>query len=242
MTRNIFGRPRDAPDGDREPEYWLSYSDLMAGLLMAFALVLMVALGQRDGCPNLSKEKAEALEKILDTRRRVIDSLRIQLADSGTIAVDTAGTVRFRGSLLFDQASAELSREGETVLTTFARNYFPVLLNDPEFRGVLKRIVVEGHTNDDGGYELNLKLSHQRSLAVMLVLLQAADDYRDDLEALGTANGRSYADLIRKPSGEVDKVRSRRIEIRFQMDDEALAARAMELGRLLTGPNVGCET
>ena len=103
----------------------------------------------------------------------------------------------------------------------------------------MKRIVVEGHTNDDGTYELNLGLSHDRSLAVMLVLLEEAAVFEDDLKRFVTANGRSFADLKRLPDGTVDKAGSRRIEIRFQMDDETLARRVLQLGTILTDPK--CE-
>ena len=79
-----------------------------------------------------------------------------------------------RAACSFEQARAEVSPDGRRELASFARDYFPLLLQDEDFRDQLKRIVVEGHTNDDGTYELNLGLSHDRSLAVMLVLLEEA--------------------------------------------------------------------
>ena len=103
----------------------------------------------------------------------------------------------------------------------------------------MKRIVVEGHTNDDGPYELNLGLSHDRSLAVMKVLLEEAEVYEDHLKRLVTANGRSFADLKFLPDSTVDKAGSRRIEIRFQMDDETLARRVLQLRDILIDSN--CE-
>ena len=244
MSRALFNRRRSENREAPEPEYWLSYSDLMAGLLMAFALMLMAALykeGEQDCTIGVYETTAEAIREILDTRQRVIQQLRDQFASSEEIEVDSAGTVRFAGSLLFDQASAEVSSHGRAQLTAFANRYFPLLLNDPGFRDQLRRIVIEGHTNNDGSYELNLDLSHSRSLAVMLVLLDAAGSYRDDLEDLVTANGRSFADLIRLPDGSVDKAGSRRIEIRFQMDDEAIVHRVLELGAILIDPESKCE-
>lgn len=244
MPQTIFGPRRSENRDGQEPEYWLSYSDLMAGLLMAFALMLMVALykeGEQDCTIGVYEATADAIEEILDTRQRVIRQLRDRFASSEEIEVDSAGTVRFAGSLLFDQASSEVSPEGRAELTAFADDYFPLLLDDTVFRGQLKRIVVEGHTNDDGTYELNLDLSHSRSLAVMLVLLEAAGSYRSDLENLVTANGRSFADAIRMNDGRVNKASSRRIEIRFQMDDETIVRRVLELGAILINPESQCE-
>lgn len=239
MARSLFGRRgAERPDG-QEPEYWLSYSDLMAGLLMAFALMLMAALhqeGRRECQLVVYEATADTMKKLLDTRHRVIRELQARFDAGDRVEVDSTGTVSFAGSLLFDQASAEVSADGRVELATFAKDYFPLLLDDPAFRSQLKRIVVEGHTNDDGSYELNLALSHNRSLAVMEVLLDEAEGYRDDLERFVTANGRSFADLVRFPDGTVDKAGSRRIEIQFQMDDRTLAQRVLELGAILVDP------
>ena len=247
MARSLFGRRAPEPSPDREPEYWLSYSDLMAGLLMVFALMLMAALyqqGNRECQLMVYDEAADSITKLLDTRQRVIDSLRVRFGSgsvnqSKPVEVDSAGTVRFAGSLLFEQASAEVSPEGRGELASFARDYFPVLLNNEDFQDQLKRIVVEGHTNNDGTYELNLRLSHARSLAVMQVLLEEAEVFEDDLKKLVTANGRSFADLKLLPDSTIDKAGSRRIEIRFQMDDERLARRVLQLGAILIDPK--CE-
>ena len=242
MARSLFGPRKANSASGQEPEYWLSYSDLMAGLLMAFALMLMTALhqeGRRECQIVVYEENADILKKLLDTRQEVIRRLREQFDVGAAVAVDTAGTVRFAGNLLFDQGSAVVSDTGRTELASFARVYFPLLLDDGAFRSQLRRIVVEGHTNDDGTYEFNLGLSHDRSLAVMNVLLEEGQAHREDLEQLVTANGRSFADLLRHPDGRVDKVGSRRIEIQFQMDDRTLAYRVLELGALLIDPE--CE-
>ncbi len=236
MSRSLFGRKARPTSPSRDPDYWLSYSDLMAGLLMVFALMLMAAVyqqGTRECELIVYEATADTIQRLLDTRQRVVANLRdrfggVSVDDGNRVAVDSAGTVHFAGSLLFGQASAEVSPEGRGELAAFARGYFPLLLEDEDFREQLKRVVVEGHTNDDGTYELNLALSHARSLAVMEVLLDEADTYENDLKELVTANGRSFADLILLPDSSVDKVRSRRIEIRFQMDDEALGVCAAE--------------
>ena len=247
MSWSLFGHRVPQPPPDKEPEYWLSYSDLMAGLLMVFALMLMAALRQQGTreCQLLVYDSAaDTIKELLDTRQRVISNLRSRFGDGtaseGTpVEVDSSGTVRFAGNLLFDQASAEVLPDGRRELASFAQDYFPLLLEDDDFRDQLKRIVVEGHTNDDGTYELNLGLSHARSLAVMQVLLEEAEAYDADLKEFVTANGRSFADLKLLPDGRVDKAGSRRIEIRFQMDDETLARRVLALGAILIDPK--CE-
>jgi len=240
MARSLLGRRSPEASSDKEPEYWLSYSDLMAGLLMVFALMLMAALyqqGTRECQLLIYDTAADSIKNLLETRTRVVDRLRDRFGSSNAVEVDSAGTVRFAGGLLFEQASAEVSPVGRRELAFFSRDYFPLLLEDEDFRDQLKRIVVEGHTNDDGTYELNLGLSHARSLAVMQVLLEEAEGFEEDLKTLVTANGRSFADLKLLPDGRVDKAGSRRIEIRFQMDDETLARRVLQLGSILIDPS-----
>ena len=242
MARFLFGRRQSKPSSGQEQDYWLSYSDLMAGLLMAFALMLMAALHQglmRDCQIFVYENTADAIKRLLDSRQGVIHELQERFDAGDRVVVDSAGTVRFAGSLLFEQGSAVVSPDGRIELASFAKDYFPLLLDDAALRSQLKRIVVEGHTNDDGTYELNLGLSHSRSLTVMMVLLESSGVYRNDLEQLVTANGRSFADLVRFPDGSVDKAGSRRIEIRFQMDDQTLAQRVLQLGAILIDPE--CE-
>ena len=53
-------------DAGGEQEYWLSYSDLLAGLLMVFALMLLVALGHYQG-------RAKDVRDILESRQALID-------------------------------------------------------------------------------------------------------------------------------------------------------------------------
>jgi chemotaxis protein MotB len=210
-------------DPDPETDYWMSVGDLMAGLLMVFALLLLTALFHY-------QSGVEGVREVLEMRQEVVKELQreMAMAQGRIVDVDEEGTVRFRENVLFAQGSAEVTAEGRAQLEVFTDRYLSVLLGKPEFREQLKAIVIEGHTNDDGSYELNLRLSQARAFAVMMVLLEEAGKYRQDLQSLVTANGRSFAQLIRKEDGTVDKAASRRIEIRFQMENEELIRQVLE--------------
>jgi chemotaxis protein MotB len=105
-------------------------------------------------------------------------------------------------------------------------------------------IVIEGHTDDviprgmtlDEGYMYNLDLSQRRAFAVMSVLLEvASDDLRGDLRTLVSANGRANA-VPAEPTGEglsADRAASRRIEIRFQLENDKILTEIQE--RVFTG-------
>jgi len=209
-----------------ETEYWLSYSDLMAGLLMVFALMLFSAL-------HHYQRRVVEVRDIVEVRREIARSLIETFGDQPSLEVDSAtGVVRFRDRILFTEGSAVLMPAGRTQLSDFASQYFAVLLQNPKYVEQLEEIVVEGHTNDNGSYIYNLKLSQDRAYAVMEYLLSNVE-LPPELKDYVTANGRSYSRMVLTESGEPDKERSRRIEIRFRLKDDEVIRRIME--RLRTG-------
>jgi chemotaxis protein MotB len=227
-------RRADWGEGNREQEYWLSYSDLLAGLLMVFALVLFAALKHYGGI-------IEEAGRIAATRTQIVALLQelVEEDQSGVTVDPITGTVRFPDGVLFDQARWELSASGRQQLSAFADRYFTVLLERPEIRDEIRTIVIEGHTNDDGSYEYNLDLSQRRASSVMSHFLTTASVHGQELKSLVAASGRSYMDLIECepgvayeyecPPGEPDKVSSRRIEIVLRLKDEELLERVRQL-------------
>lgn len=206
----------------QEQEYWLSYSDLMAGLLMIFALMLFAALHHYGGLINEAGEIASTQSDIIIK----LDS--IMKTDSSGITVDPrTGVVNFPDGVLFDEGKAELSSAGRATLNRFGELYFGVLLGDPAVRAELRSIVIEGHTNDNASYMFNLDLSQRRAFTVMRHFLENMPEYEADLKAFVSASGRSFSELIycdpaveyayHCPPGESDKIRSRRIEILFRL-------------------------
>lgn len=214
--------PGREPHRAEEPpvEFWLSYSDLMAGLLMVFTLMLLVTLYHYE-------ERVQDIGDLVAARGVLIDSLRRTFPPGGDVSIDSAGTVRFRDAVLFDQGSDRVTEEGRQVLRRFGGAYLPVVFSKPLFAQQLSAIVIEGHTNDDGSYRLNLGLSQRRAFSVMEVLLEEAGEFEVALQQYVTANGRSFAELIRTEDGTADKVASRRIEIRLQFRDEELLVRVL---------------
>jgi chemotaxis protein MotB len=207
---------RSLQDGG-EQDYWLSYSDLLAGLLMVFALILLVAHGYYQG-------RAKDVRDILEARQALIDELRTSLGGRKDLNVEVdsvTGVVTFAGELLFDEGSEQILPAGEDQLRRFAIGYLQVVLGNEEFREQLDAIVVEGHTNTNGSYLYNLGLSQGRAYNVMGILIENAGQYREDLESFVTANGRSFSRLVLVPGTQLpDMERSRRIEIRFRLKDE----------------------
>jgi chemotaxis protein MotB len=215
----------------QEQEYWLSYSDLLAGLLMIFVLMLFAALHHYGSLIDRAGDLAS-------TRTRIIETLGSIAEETGVTVDPVTGAVRFPDGVLFAQNSAVLQPEGIEQLNQFADRYFSLILDDPSIRPDLRSLTIEGHTNADigrmteqEGYLYNLDLSQRRALAVMQHLIDAAPAHREQLKELVTASGRSFSQPICVRSGnvqafpcphgdEVDPERSRRIEILFRLNDE----------------------
>src|SRR5690625_1299029 len=161
------GWSSDAP----EQEYWMSYSDLMAGLIMVFALMLLSALyfyGKRFGEVSsvivVQEELIEVLSEIIGE------------VDSGITIDPATGSVRFEGQVLFDEGSAELRPDGIEALSVFTTEILTLLLRDPRYTDHLESIVIEGHTNDNGSYLYNLALSQSRAYEVMRYILETTSE------------------------------------------------------------------
>lgn len=234
---------QELPDQD----YWLSYSDLLAGLLMVFTLMLLAAL-------YTYQSGVDGVREILAVRQELVETLRAEFQEGETrvVEIQPDGTVRFSDDVGFLEDSVSLEPEVDSVVRAFAGQYLDVLFGDARFEGFrseLEAIVVEGHTNDNGGYKYNLSLSQRRAYTVMEVMLdEAREEYEADLQRLITANGRSFAELVclngevdlessTAPDttlrcagrGGVDLKKSRRIEIRFQLKDRELLEQLLAL-------------
>lgn len=229
----------DAP----EQEYWLSYSDLMAGLLMVFALLLLAALYHYGRLVDEAGNIAATRTEIITVLQHVIDE------DSSGVTVDPiTGTVKFPEGVLFPVGQHELGITGQHQLNSFAEKYFGVLLGDERIREQLRAVVIEGHTDDTYipghagdalSYDFNLQLSQRRALSVMRYLMSGTSDHRQHLMEYVTASGRSFsrpicADQVAyaypcPPGNPLDRDRSRRIEISFRLKDEELLERIRSL-------------
>ena len=109
--------------------------------------------------------------------------------------------------------------------------YLDVLLQD-QFRGYIAEIIIEGHTDTDGGYQSNMELSYERANAVADFCLNKSNGLSEEkieqLQKLLTVNGKSWStpvylkDAAGNPTGEVDMPASRRVEIKFRLKEDEM--------------------
>ena len=265
---------------DEETSYWLSYSDMMAALLLIFVLIISFTMMQAkkryeekeselaeqqsklieqqleaenqkeqmkeqqdllERQQQLLEEQQVQLDQIIGVRTDLVSALKVEFEDSDlSVKVDPqTGAITFDSSVLFDYNESTLKPSGRVFLEQFLPRYFNVL-RDPKFKEYVAEVIVEGHTDTNGGYIYNLSLSQDRALSVASFFLKDESDTLagldlDDMRSMVTANGRSYSDPILNPDGSVNMEASRRVEFKFRLKDEEMIRQMNEI--MLDGGN-----
>ena len=164
---------------------------------------------------NITKSKIKNLTGI---RIKVIKELKKSMGNM--IKIDSkSGAITFSAKILFDQGEYLLKPVAKIKLKKVLSKYIKTLLSNSEIKRHIDKIIIEGHTNSDGGYFANLALSQKRAAEVMKFLYTINVGKKSDLKKYFTASGRSDTDLIYK-KGKEDKSASRRIEIKFRIKNE----------------------
>lgn len=181
--------------------------------------------------------KTDEIEDMVGMKTEIIAELSSSLSRANlSAAVDkNSGDIVLDSAVLFKTGSSDIMADGKYLLNRFIPVYLEVLLR-PEYSDYLGQIVIEGHTDDVGTWENNMKLSQERAYEVMMYVLGM---YRDGtvekqlLQQLLTATGRSETDLIYFPGTKVvDQDSSRRVEFKFSLKDAEMIE---EMNRLLQG-------
>ncbi|CAM2066777.1 OmpA family protein [Sulfidibacter corallicola] len=221
----MIRRRTEALGEEDQPNFWAAYSDLMAGVLFVFILLVIVMLFQYGQFVREKERRIDVQRKRLSSFHTVQMDLTMELERAlltEQVRIDPqTGVLQIGSGILFGEGQAELSDQGKRQLANIFRAYIEVVLSD-RFHPFIKQIEIEGHTNSHGTYLYNLELSQRRALAVMQEFLIHAGDQEKRLQEMVVASGRSYAHLIHDESGKEDAVRSRRIEIRCRLKEAEL--------------------
>jgi len=165
---------------------------------------------------KLQKQK-QKIKYLTGIKLRVIDELKKTLGNSVNVTKD--GALKLNSKVLFDKGSAKLKQSAKQQLKDIFTNYINALMSNQAIAPNIETIVIEGHTDSDGGYLYNLKLSQDRAQAVMTYLQGLPISKKYNLQKLLTASGRSFVDKIVN-NGKEDKEASRRIEIKFRIKNQ----------------------
>ena len=172
---------------------------------------------------DLLNAQALRIDKLIGIRSTMIQDLSNSLSAANLkAAVDpNTGDIMLDSAVFFETGSSEIRQEGKDLLDRFIPVYLDVLLRD-QYSDYLGEIIIEGHTDSDGTYTSNLKLSQERALSVAQYCLEMdglSGSMKNKLQDILTATGRSESDLIYNADGSENKEASRRVEFKFRLID-----------------------
>jgi outer membrane protein OmpA-like peptidoglycan-associated protein len=140
------------------------------------ALWAMVDL-ERSMKDTARNQLEEERQRQADREQKLYESLQQFQGKFASIHREARGTIMSLSDILFDFGKADLRRDAELNLAKVA----VILSQFPEMK-----IVVEGHTDNVGSEEYNLKLSERRATAVSDFLIsQGVDEARMDTKGYG---------------------------------------------------------
>src|SRR6056297_335487 len=206
---------------------WASYSDMMAGLLLIFALTTVITLldiGERLVKPT---EGVREWEQVVNEIWHDKD-----LASISNIEIDkqTGALVISEKNLRFGFSETDLGREAKDALLQAVPKYFEIIHRYPEFIKRIERIEISGHTDKVDKNNANPYFSRERAGQVLTFLLNAPEmrPYVDLLKSKAVTA--AYAATRFPDSCKADRcAAARRVEITIHLDETDMLRKFLKI-------------
>lgn len=187
------------------------------------------------------RSQLDLLQGAETTRIVIVEQIYNSLKQQGvTVLIDRDnGILRLPESVLFAVGRSELSLQGRDAVVKLAHALATVLpcyttqpdvetpKDCPQTAFGLEALLIEGHTDSDGGEDMNWRLSMERSLHTYQVLVKECQELSKmcSRQARGEQGGYPLLSIagygVKRPVAENDtpenKRRNRRIDLRFIM-------------------------
>lgn len=204
----------------------------LASLQEAYAVSEMTQAELADAYLAIDSAKAELaatkseLQDIVGIRTDIIGELQNTFQDSSMKVDPQTGSITFSSDVLFRYNSSTLTADSKNTLKSIIPMYLDVLLQE-SYRPYIAEIIIEGHTDTDGTYQSNMKLSYNRANAVADFCQDPKNGLTkekiEQLQKLLTVNGRSYSDPVyQENTSQVNMPASRRVEIKFRLREDEM--------------------
>ncbi len=203
--------------------YWASYSDLMAGVLLVFAVAaaaVRLDLLQKVITPT------EPLKRWNEVVKQMCDDPELQ-GPAVHVDCETGRLIISEESLRYAINSTELSPEGRDLLRDFVPKYLDRVRHIEGFEDLFQSLEISGHTDASGGILVNTDIGGQRAAKVLKFLLSAEElrPYHELLASKAFAAG--YANTrppegVAVPADTNDWPAARRIEIQLHLDEAGI--------------------
>jgi outer membrane protein OmpA-like peptidoglycan-associated protein len=190
-------------------------ADLMTSLAVIFILLLAAYLTRvEDGTAKPASSTSPA-----SSEREVRLHSPHLAVERSTVDPDVMRVVIPAAILNFELGKSTLLPQAETFLSD-TMPYYATMICGPQGHDV-ESFVIEGYTDDQGDDIRNLKLSQDRSFAVLvkgLEIIRARMPWAYEcFQQKTSANGRGRQDLLRHATGQPDREGSRRVIFKFHL-------------------------
>ena len=197
--------------------FWASYSDLMAGLLMIFALTTVITLldiGERLIEPT---EGVREWEKIVD---QIYNDKELANIKSVYVDRNTGALVISEKSLRFSFASTDLGEEAKSALRQAVPKYLEIVHRYPKFLKRIEMIEISGHTDKVDACNANPYFSRERAGQVLSFLINEPQmkPFIPFLKEKAVTSGYA-ATLFPESCTEDECAEARRVEIIIRLDE-----------------------
>ena len=201
---------RKADNSIDETGAWLSISDLMAGILMIFVLLLISTLARL----------MEFDEQANKNRVIIIEGLQTELtkANIESIIDPNTGSMSLEESVLFSSGSASLKPQGKRFLDTLIPIYSQVIFQSDEISDEVLFLVIEGHADRKENPRKAMSLSIQRSNAVISYIDRMIFPYKGKFVKKILAAGRGSLDANKALTPQ----QNRKVLFRFEFESHDL--------------------
>ncbi len=223
---------------------WLSFSDLMTGLMVIF---MFVAISYIMEVEKAQESMRYAIVDYQDTKVAIKNKLQSAFErefKEWDMELGEDLSIRFTNpNVMFAIGKSEITPYFKSVLDQFLPRYFNILL-DEDFTDKIKEIRIEGHTDDaplrldaqdHEGYMGNIFLSQERAANVLYHFRKMGyfknlpTIQKEKLQYWITANGLSYGRTLDDNKQEtystglpINRKNSRRVEFRIITTSEAV--------------------
>jgi len=219
-------------DNPSSLNYFISYTDLLVGLLFLFIILLMSFALSFRGAQRQLQDRLDDIERRVEIRSELLERIARNLRQAGVrgVQVDRGqGVLRFGEAVLFQPGRAELGAEAQRALGLLAQEFERELpcygsqrprscpaTSEP----ILEAVYIEGHTDyrniNSAQFPTNWHLSSARAYETYRYLVTVRPMLRSitNSSAMILLSASAYAD--QRPVRSRDRVdENRRIDIRF---------------------------
>ncbi|KPA19259.1 chemotaxis protein MotB [Candidatus Magnetomorum sp. HK-1] len=222
--------PRRSLSPDEDNPYWISFSDIMAGLLVIFILACVLLIIKLSNMEEKVHNAIKEIQKANKIRATMLVEIRNHLAEQGIIVEISENYSVLRipdDRLYFDSLRYEIPEDKKRLLDDIGYALYDAIVKKKRHT-YIDTIFIEGHTDSRKAvsFEMgNWGLSTYRAIAVWKYWSEELDVGRD-LKLLKNSYGKpmfsvsGYAATrpLVKNDNTVDKQRkNRRIDLRFSM-------------------------